>query len=79
MLYTMCTHTVHMCVRICFTESPSVRGIYLDPLEDSVDVVYDLQVLCDIDPTSTADYCEVIARNDYYTASGTACFIKFLR
>ena len=33
--------------------------------------IYDLEVVCDIDPSSTADYCEVIARNDDSTVSGT--------
>ena len=33
-------------------------------------MTYSAEVECDVSPSSTADYCEVIARNDDSTVSG---------
>ena len=48
----------------------AVRGLTLDPQEDTIDVEYDLEVVCDIEPSSTADNCEVIVSNAATTVSG---------
>jgi len=40
-----------------------VKGVTLLPQEDTPDMMYDLEVVCDINPSSTAEYCEVIAHN----------------
>jgi len=52
------------------TVSSAVQGFTLTLQEDTPDVSNDLEVVCDIDPSSTADYCEVIACNDATTISG---------
>ena len=45
--------------------------IDFDP--DNLMNTYSLVVTCEINPTSSADYCEVIARNDDTTISGKLC------
>ena len=51
--------------------SPSVRATTSEVLGgDTPADIYNIEVVCDIDPSSTADYCEVIARNDDNTFSG---------
>lgn len=45
-----------------FTVSPSVRATTSVVLDgDTPAEVYDLKVVCDIDPSSAAEYCEVFA------------------
>ena len=63
---------MHTCMHLySFAVSSAVEGIILTLQEDTPDVSNDLEVVCDIDPSSTADYCEVIARNNNSTVSGT--------
>ena len=56
---------------ICFTVAPVVEATMSMVLEgDTPAETYSVEVECDIRPSSTADYCEVIARNDDSTVSG---------
>ena len=51
--------------------SSSVQGTTSVLLEgDTPAETYNVAVVCDISPSSTADYCEAIARNDANTVSG---------
>ena len=43
--------------------------------EDTPAETYNVEVECDIRPSSTADYCEVIAHNDDSTLSGIYIFV----
>ncbi|XP_065892637.1 uncharacterized protein [Dysidea avara] len=53
--------------------SPVVQGTTLMLLEGNTPAeTYSVEVECDISPSSTADYCEVIARNDDSTLSASA-------
>jgi len=55
------------------TVSSSVQGTTSMLLEgEMVNQNYNIEVQCDIRPSRTADYCEVIARNDVNTVSGNA-------
>ena len=57
-----------------FAVSSAVQSIMLTLQKDTSNVFNDLEVVCDIDPSSTADYCEVIACNDATTISGMVTF-----
>ena len=65
--YVLANCVYALCARS--TGPSSVRSITLFPQENSPAEKYDLEVVCDIDPSSTADYCVVIARNDDSTFS----------
>ncbi|XP_065912153.1 uncharacterized protein [Dysidea avara] len=53
--------------------SSSVQGTTSVLLEgDTPAETYNVAVVCDISPSSTADYCEAIARNDANTVSASA-------
>ena len=53
------------------TVSPVVEATMSTVLEGDTRVeTYTVEVKCDIRPSSTADYCEVIAHNDDSTVSG---------
>ena len=60
-IYVLCS--LHASICIYSTVSSSVKGVTLLPQEDTPDMMYDLEVVCDINPSSTAEYCEVIAHN----------------
>ncbi|XP_065897957.1 uncharacterized protein [Dysidea avara] len=59
--------------------SPVVEATTSTVLEgDTPAETYSVEIECDISPSSTADYCEVIARNDDSTVSASAIIMNHM-
>jgi len=57
------------------TVSSAVQSTTSELLNGNIPAqMYDLEVVCDIEPSSTAEYCEVIVSNSDNIISGTYAF-----